>query len=49
VVPLVGLEAQDAVDVGFGQDAFGQAAANGGEPQSAADIEGQVADAVAEG
>jgi hypothetical protein len=48
-IPLVGLETQNAVDVGLRQDAFGQAAANGGEPQGAADVEGEVANAVTEG
>ena len=36
------------MDVGFAQDAFRQAAANGREPEGAADVEGEVADAVAE-
>ena len=35
--------------VGLGQDAFGQAAAHGGQPQGAADVKGEVADAMAEG
>ena len=35
--------------VGLGQDAFGQATAHGGQPQGAADVEGQVADAMSEG
>jgi hypothetical protein len=48
-VAFVGLQTQQPVQIGFGQNALGQAIADGREPERAADIEGEIADAVAEG
>jgi hypothetical protein len=47
-IPRSGLQAQHAMDVGFGQDAFGQPAPDGGEAEGAADVERQVSELVTE-
>ncbi len=48
-ISWIGLQAENAVDVGLGQDALGQPATQCGQPQGTANIEAQVANSVAEG
>jgi hypothetical protein len=48
-VALLRLQAQQAVDLGFRQNPFGQAVAHPRQAESPSDVEGQVSDAVAEG
>ncbi len=42
------LQAQDAMQIRFGEDALGEPVANGGQPQRAAHVERQIADPVPE-
>ena len=44
-----GSQAQHAVDLGFRQNPLGETVPHPGQAESAADVEGQVSDAVAEG
>ena len=48
-VALLGLQAQHAVDLGFRQNTLGETVPHSRQAESAADVEGQVSDAVAEG
>ena len=48
-VARIGFEVEDAVEIGGGEDALGEAVAYGGQTEDAADVEGEVAEAVAEG
>jgi hypothetical protein len=47
-VPRVGLQGEQAVDLDLGEDALGEGVLELGQPQSAADVEGEVAQPVAE-